>query len=124
MKSISSTNPSDNYTLLGSVESTPFSAVDEMVRRSHLAAKSWSHTSLTARITYLREIYDALVLAKESLAHSVSQEMGMPIRIARDDIQYGLTYFFWYLENAETYLSPEVTLETDTEIHTVFYEPK
>ena len=50
--------------------------------------------------------------------------MGMPIRIARDDIQYGLTYFFWYLENAETYLSPEVTLETDTEIHTVFYEPK
>ena len=124
MKSISSTNPSHDYALLGSVESTPFSAVDEMVLRSHLAGKSWSHTSLTARITYLREIHDAFVLAKESLAHSVSQEMGMPIRIARDDIQYGLTYFSWYLENAEKYLSPEVTFESDSEIHTVFYEPK
>ena len=50
--------------------------------------------------------------------------MGMAIRTARDDIGYGLTYFLWYLDNAEKYLSPEVTFESDTEIHTVYYEPK
>jgi succinate-semialdehyde dehydrogenase/glutarate-semialdehyde dehydrogenase len=61
---------------------------------------------------------------KEILAQSVSSEMGMPIRLARDDIQYGLNYFLWYLGNAETYLSPDVTFENSTEIHTVFYEPK
>ena len=64
------------------------------------------------------------VLEKESLARSVASEMGMPIKTARDDIGYGLTYFLWYLDNAEKYLSPEVTFESDTEIHTVYYEPK
>ena len=54
----------------------------------------------------------------------ISMEMGMPIRQARDEVVYGLTYFRWYLENAETYLSPEVTRETESELHTVFYEPK
>lgn len=50
--------------------------------------------------------------------------MGMPIRLARDEVQYGLTYFLWYLDNAEKYLSPEITFENETEIHTVSYEPK
>ena len=54
----------------------------------------------------------------------ISMEMGMPIRQARDEVVFGLTYFRWYLENAEKYLSSEVTRETETELHTVFYEPK
>mgnify|MGYP000989602993 FL=1 len=48
----------------------------------------------------------------------------MPIKLARDEVQYGLNYFSWYLDNAEKYLSPENTFESDTEIHTVYYEPK
>ncbi len=48
----------------------------------------------------------------------------MPIRLARDEVQYGLSYFLWYLDNAESSLAPEVVFESDTEIHTVFYEPK
>jgi acyl-CoA reductase-like NAD-dependent aldehyde dehydrogenase len=50
--------------------------------------------------------------------------MGMPIRLARDEVQYGLNYFLWYLDNAEKYLTPEVTFESESEVHTVFYEPK
>lgn len=50
--------------------------------------------------------------------------MGMPIRLARDEVGYGLSYFLWYLDHAEKYLSPEVTFESDTEIHTVYYEPR
>lgn len=50
--------------------------------------------------------------------------MGMPIRLARDEVQYGLNYFLWYIEHAEQYLSPEVTYESDAEIHTVYYEPR
>ena len=50
--------------------------------------------------------------------------MGMPIRLARDDIQYGLNYFSWYLDHAEEHLLPEVTFESDSEIHRVYYEPK
>ena len=48
----------------------------------------------------------------------------MPIRQARDEVTYGLSYFRWYLDNAESYLNPEIVKETDSEIHTVFYEAK
>jgi acyl-CoA reductase-like NAD-dependent aldehyde dehydrogenase len=63
-------------------------------------------------------------MSKEAIAQSISTEMGMPIRLARDEVQYWLNYFLWYLDTAEKYLSPEVTFENETEIHTVFYEPK
>jgi succinate-semialdehyde dehydrogenase / glutarate-semialdehyde dehydrogenase len=79
---------------------------------------------VSERVKLLRSVYEKCLEKKEVLAHSVASEMGMPIRLARDDIQYGLNYFFWYLGNAEKYLSPEVTFENETEIHTVFYEPK
>lgn len=79
---------------------------------------------ISERVVLLRGVYEKCLEKKEILAHSVASEMGMPIRLARDDIQYGLNYFSWYLDNAEMYLSPEVTFENETEIHTVFYEPK
>lgn len=84
----------------------------------------WKNTSLKQRIMHLRKVYDRFVEKKEILAHNVAEEMGMPIRLARDEVQYGLNYFLWYLENALKYLSPEITFENETEIHTVYYEPK
>ena len=69
-------------------------------------------------------MYDRSLEKKEILSQSVATEMGMPIRLARDEVQYGLNYFLWYLDHTEEHLSPEVTHETETEIHTVFYEPK
>lgn len=48
----------------------------------------------------------------------------MPIRLARDEVQYGLNYFLWYLDNAEKYLVPEVVFENETELHMVHYESK
>ena len=35
-----------------------------------------------------------------------------------------MIYFRWYLDHALESLSPEITRETDTEIHTVYYEPR
>ena len=61
---------------------------------------------------------------KEELAQIVASEMGMPIKLARDEVQYGLNYFLWYLDNAPKYLSGEVSYESETELHTVYYEPK
>lgn len=79
---------------------------------------------MSERVNLLREVYDELVKNKELLAHSVAREMGMPIKLARDEVGYGIGYMDWYLEHAEEALSPTVTHETETEIHTVTYEPK
>lgn len=88
------------------------------------ASESWKRSTLDSRITILRGLYDAFDSRREDIAKSIAQEMGMPIRQARDEVQYGLTYFLWYLENATSCLSPEITFENDTEKHEIHYEPK
>ncbi|MBP9779997.1 aldehyde dehydrogenase [Candidatus Gracilibacteria bacterium] len=124
MNSIISTNPSDGYSVLGSVEATTEAEIITLVQRSREQQKHWSDTLLVERVGYLREVYDACTLHKEDIALSVAEEMGMPIRLARDEVQYGLGYFLWYLDNAEISLAPEVVFENETEVHTVYYEPK
>ena len=97
---INSTNPSDNYSDLGSVESTSETNVKKIVTIAKQAQKEWSSISLIYRISVLRELYDTFVLKKEVIAQSISLEMGMPIKLARYEVQYGLNYYLWYLDNA------------------------
>ena len=122
MTLISSTNPSLDFALIDSVESTPESDIPIIIENARKAHPIWKNTPLNERIFFLREIYDSFVQQKEILAQSVAIEMGMPIRLARDEVQYGLNYFIWYLDNAERYLTAEVVFESETELHTVHYE--
>lgn len=124
MSTIESTNPSDDYMLLGSIESTSESEIIAFIEKAKITQKEWASREVSERVRLLRKVYDRSLEKKEILSQSVATEMGMPIRLARDEVQYGLNYFLWYLDHAEKYLSPEVTFENDREIHTVFYEPK
>lgn len=124
MTNIISTNPSDSYISLGSIESTPETDIPLIIENSRKAHSIWKNTHLSERISVLQEVYNSFVNQKEILAQSVATEMGMPIKLARDEVQYGLNYFLWYLENSERQLTPEVVFENETELHTVHYESK
>ncbi|GAB0174908.1 MAG: succinate-semialdehyde dehydrogenase [Candidatus Altimarinota bacterium] len=123
MTHIVSYNPSNNA-ILGKVAITAQPQIEDITLEAHDAFLLWKKTPLKKRVDFLREAYGLFLSRKEELAQSVASEMGMPIKLARDEVQYGLNYFIWYLDNAEKYLSPEVTYENEGEIHTVYYEPK
>jgi succinate-semialdehyde dehydrogenase / glutarate-semialdehyde dehydrogenase len=121
---IASTNPSLNFELIGEVEIDTEESIKEKIRQARIAQEKWVNETLETRIVLLKSIYTIMIEKKENLAQSISLEMGMAIRDARDEVQYGLNYFLWYLENAQKYLNPEITFENETETHRVYYEPK
>lgn len=121
---IISTNPSNNYEFLWEVEVNSLEEIKEKIKFSIIAQKKWEWIDLKSRIKYLTDVYSIFATNKEKIAKSISEEMWMPISQSRDEVAYWMNYFSWYLENAINYLSPEITLENDKELHTVFYEAK
>lgn len=124
MSFLSSSNPSLGYTEIGKVTTTPAEQLHEIVEKAKEAQEIWKNESIETRVKHLREVYSLFDAKREDIARSIALEMGMPIRQARDEVQYGMTYFTWYLDHAVEYLSPEVTFENEKELHTVYYEPK
>lgn len=123
MTKLISTNPS-NYEILGEVEISTEKEIQEKVKKAYASQKEWHSIGLSRRIEFLKSLLPLFTLQKEKLALLASREMGMPYSQALDDVNSGIEYFSWYLENAEQYLKPEVTFEDENEIHEVIYEPK
>jgi betaine-aldehyde dehydrogenase len=72
----------------------------------------------------LQKVYEAFESEKEAMGNLITKSMGMPISFRNDlDINSGFHYFKGYLDNAQNYLSPEISFEDDTTINTVYYEP-
>ncbi len=123
MAKLISINPS-NYEILGEVEISTEKEIQEKVRLAHTSQKNWNIIGLSKRINLLKSLLRLFILQKRKLALLASREMGMPYTESMDDLNSGIEYFNWYLENAEKYLQPEITFEDEGEIHKVFYEPK
>lgn len=97
--------------------------MNEKVAAARYAALSWKELGVARRVQLLRRFVEIFALRKEEFAQLTSKEMGMPIAESRADVQGALAYFSWYLDNAEKYLSPTVSLEGEGEVHTVYHEP-
>ena len=85
MSLITSTNPADRYIPLGSIQSTSASEITQIVTQAHSAQLIWADMAVVERVSLLRELYDTFVVQKETIAVSIATEMGMPIRLARDE---------------------------------------
>ncbi|MBL8014597.1 MAG: aldehyde dehydrogenase [Candidatus Doudnabacteria bacterium] len=122
MAKIQSINPS-NYEVIDEVEVSTPQEIKDKVAKSHVARVAWRDIGLAKRIEHLRSALDEFVSRKEELAAIQAKEMGMPITEALSDVDGSASYFSWYLDNAEKYLAPETTFESDAELHQVFFEP-
>jgi len=123
MKLISK-NPSKGYEVLGEVEETTKDELLAKLKLAQSAKKQWRDLGLAKRVEIMRNLHGSFEEKLEEIAKLISLEMGMPITSAKEEVESGLTYLAWYLDNADKYLSAEITFESDSEVHKVFYEPR
>nr|MBP9691368.1 aldehyde dehydrogenase [Candidatus Woesebacteria bacterium] len=122
MNTLISINPS-TYKEIGSVHITTPEEVKQTVASARLAKQEWRDLGVAKRVELLRNVFVEIESRKEEIALLQSQEMGMPLTDALADVDGSISYARWYFDNAEKYLSPETTFESDTEIHQVVFEP-
>lgn len=122
MNELISINPS-NYQQLGSVGTSTLSQIKQKIVLAHRAKRVWQETPIKERIKLLKKVSLEIKSRKQTIALLESREMGMPITEALVDVEGSIDYMNWYFNNAEKYLSPEITFKNKTEIHEVRYEP-
>lgn len=122
MSKIASINPS-TYETIDEVETSTQDEIKAKVVKAHSAKKAWRELGVTGRIGLLRKVSAAFAENKERFAKVEAEEMGMPIKEALEDFDFGLDYLNSYLDTGEEHLKSIVTLENDNERHEVFKEP-
>lgn len=123
MATLQITNPSNSYKVIGEVEISTLDEIKAKVAKAHSAKKTWRELGVTGRIELLHKVSAAFAENKEHFAKLEAEEMGMPIKEALEDFDFGLDYFNSYLDTGEEHLKSLVTLENDKERHEVFKEP-
>ena len=122
MQKLQSINPS-NYQVLGEVDISTTREVEDSVKLARSAQKEWADLGVAGRVALLKKVFEDFESQKAEFALLESREMGMPIKETFMDVDATLFYANWYFDNAEKYLNPETTFESETEIHQVFHEP-
>lgn len=123
MAKLISRNPAKNYEALGAVEVSTKEEVRKKVQKANAAKHEWKALGVENRVGLVRRILDQLKKEKEALALLITREIGMPITQSRLDVDDAIKYLGWYLDNASSYLSPEVIYKDKKITHTVFHEP-
>lgn len=122
---IVSLNPSNNYEVIGEIDSSTRSEIDAKIINARKAQTTWVRLTITERITFLEKLYQEFVKRKNDIRSIIVQEIGMPLSVCDQiDIDPGLRYMRGYLDYAQQWLAPEITYETSDEIHCLYFEPK
>jgi acyl-CoA reductase-like NAD-dependent aldehyde dehydrogenase len=85
-------------------------AVTEKYRRARAAAPAWAGTSLTERLDTLRRFRALVVERTETLARTLTAEVGKPIAQSRRELAGLLPRLDFFLEHTEAVLHDEVVL--------------
>lgn len=123
MNTLTSLNPSKGYEPIGVVDISTPEEVTQKVNLARQAQPAWQSLGVAGRSELFQHVIANFSKQKEQLAQLMSQEMGMPIKESRDDIDFGIDYLNAYLKQAVGYFKSETTYETATEIHHVYHEP-
>lgn len=117
-----STNPAKNYEAIGSVNISTLVEIKQKVTLAQKAKSSWKEMGVSKRIKYLQKLYAEFIKRKKEIANLITKEIGKPITETLDDLEWDQSYFKWFLDNGEKYLSDEITFRNDNQIHKIIFE--
>lgn len=93
-----------------------------ILNNGHLAYLSWKMTTFEQRSSLLLQLSDILKQKIEEFATLITQEMGKPIRAARNELEKCIWYCQHFAESAAGYLQPKL-INTGIKKSLVTYEP-
>ena len=123
MKKLQSTNPADNYTILGEVEISTDQEIKEKVAQANKTKTAWKELGIKKRIELLKPICAEFRQKSNEIAELISKEMGKLIGECFNEANGYVEEFEWFMENAESALKDEITHEDNDSIHKIVYEP-
>jgi len=118
-----STNPANNYEVIGSVNISTKEEIKKKVELANLAKEEWKNIGIKNRVKLLKPLYKIVTENLDRLALLTTCEIGKPLKESHEDIKWDLSYLKFFLENGEEYLKPEITYKKGNSIHKVFFEP-
>lgn len=98
-------------------------SVAEKFNRLTQGQKSWQAIPLKTRIGVLENFSVLLQDNIETLAATLTSEMGKPLQQARNEINGACTRIKWLTGNAEKYLSVEIMTDENNMQEKIVYEP-
>lgn len=123
MKKIISTNPANNYSVVGEVIASISDEIHTKVTRANLAKAAWGELTVSERVKYLSKALTLFQSRQNDIVQLINQEIGTPVAEADDEVSWDWEYFKWFLSNVESALSPVTTAESTSSIHQLIYEP-
>ena len=87
------------------------------------AQSGWAARPLEERVDIIRRFSEQLEANKESLAKTLTSEMGKPLQQARNEINGARSRIKWLTDHAEQYLRDEVMSEEGGMQERISYEP-
>ncbi len=118
-----STNPADNYVVIGEVSISSADDIRQKVQKAQEAKKKWKEIGIQKRISFLNPIYEEFSKRQEELAKLITLETGKPITQTRNEAKGYTEEFKWFMEHAEEALLDVVTYKDNKSVHKIVYEP-
>ncbi|MBI2330116.1 aldehyde dehydrogenase [Candidatus Daviesbacteria bacterium] len=118
-----STNPADNYSIVGEVIISDKKEITQKVQQAHDIKTTWKELGVKKRIELLRPICEEFTKRQEEIAQLITKEIGKPISQSRLEVTGYIKDFGWFLRNVESAIADEITHEDKNSINKIVYEP-
>jgi acyl-CoA reductase-like NAD-dependent aldehyde dehydrogenase len=123
MAKLISTNPADNYSIIGEVYISTDNEISDKVARANQAKTMWKELGVDGRIKLLKPIRDEFKERTEEIARLISKETGKVISESMSEVIRYVEELGWFLENGPKALKDTITLDDEASIHRMVYEP-